>query len=518
MKSVAKNNNLGIWRLALGYFLFYIPYSTLTKILSKGLLPGTDGSISGFLLLPAVAIATTITLLAYISFMDGWQYVQRQQILGFSVPVPRTQTFFSGLATATIIATTTLNYTFTGISILFALLLMRGSVLIMAPIMDTMFHRPVRWNSWITLILSFLAIRIAFADVDNYQMTLIAALNVSAYSLGYVFRLQFMTRLAKSQQKAENRRFFLEETMVAAIALTFIPAMLALIGRGEILQQLQLGYTSFFATPLVLPALGIGLLYACVYFFGSHIYLDSRENTFAIPLNRCSSLMSGLVASLVLTLLLDQKPPSYSQLLAAAIIVMALLFLSLPALQGRFQTKTNLAPPNQVQQIYLFICGGNTSRSPMAQALCNDAIARWLNLSPAELTQVPIQAISAGLTTKEGTPMTSEAQQTLNRLGVIPHPHTASNVSAEQVKQATKIWCMTEAQHQTLLEKFPQAAAKIEKLDPDGDIENPSGGSLETYMAIAQKLQALVHQHLSVLISSLLPEERNISIEINPNK
>ncbi|WP_414623142.1 hypothetical protein [Calothrix sp. CCY 0018] len=499
------NINLGIWKLASGYFAFYIPYSALTKTFSKGLLPGTDRPIPGFELLPATAIATTITLLTYISLMDGWQYIQRKQILGFSLPIPRTQTFFSGLATATIIATTTLNYTFTGISILFALLLMRGGVLIMAPIVDTIFHRRVQWNSWVALICSFLAIRIAFADVDNYQMTMLAVLNLSAYLMGYVFRLQFMNRLAKSEQKAENRRFFLEETMVTAIALTLIPALLALIGRGEILQQLRSGFTSFLVTPLVLPALAIGLLYACLYFFGSHIYLDSRENTFAIPLNRCSSLMSGLVASLGLTLLLGQKLPSYPQLLAAGIIIIALLCLSIPALQKNFQTQTNAIPQNPVQQIYLFICGGNTSRSPMAQAICNHEIARLLNLSLAELTQAPIQAISAGLDTNPGTSMTLEAQQTLNYLGVTPHTHTTNNVSAEQVEQANKIWCMTEAQCQDLRERFPEAAWKIQRLDPTRDIENPSGGSMETYLAIAQQLQALVSQHLSVQINVSIP-------------
>ena len=47
----------------------------------------------------------------------------------------------SGVATAVIIGTTTLNYTFVGISILFALLLMRGGVLILAPVVDTLLGR-----------------------------------------------------------------------------------------------------------------------------------------------------------------------------------------------------------------------------------------------------------------------------------------------------------------------------------------------------------------------------------------
>lgn len=496
----------GIWGLALGYFAFYIPYSFLTKTLSQGLLSGTYGTIPGFELLPATAIATTITLLGYITFMDGWQFLRRKQIRGFYLPVPRIQTFFSGLATATIIATTTLNYTFTGISILFALLLMRGGVLIMAPIVDNICQRKVGWNSWIALIFSFLAIFIAFADIDNYQMTLLAALNVTAYLIGYIFRLQFMTRLAKSEQQTENRRFFLEETMVAAIALTLIPAILAFWSRGEIRQQLQSGFTTFLTTPPVIPAFAIGILYACLYVFGSHIYLDHRENTFAIPLNRCSSLMSGFVASLALTLVLGQKLPSNSQLLATSIMIIALIFLSFPALQRMFQARKNSARGNKVQQIYLFICGGNTSRSPMAQALCNAEIARLLNISPAEFAQSPIQAISAGLATNPGTPITKEAQQTLKYLGINSHHHIANNVSLKQVKQATQIWCMTEAQRQTLIEQFPEAAGKIQRLDPDGDIENPSGGSLETYLAIAKRLQFLIQQHLGNTLSSSLPE------------
>ena len=497
MKSTKWKISLGIWGLALGYFAFYIPYSALTKALSKGLIPGTNGSISGFELLPLTTIATTITLLVYITLMDGWHTVGRKPIFRWSLPIPRLQTFISGLATAVIIATTTLNYTFTGISILFALLLMRGGVLIMAPLVDTIFRRRVKWNSWIALSLSFVAIRIAFADVDNYQMTLIAALNVSAYLLGYVFRLQFMTGLAKSPQAAANRRFFLEETMVAAIALTIIPAMLALIGQGEIFQQLRAGYGGF-TTALALPALGIGVLYGCLYFFGSHIYLEPCENTFAVPLNRCSSLMSGLVASLGMTLILGQKLPSNSQLLAAGIIVTALLVLSFPSLQRHFQASapTNPVPRSSVQQIYLFICGGNTSRSPMAQAFCNDAIARFLNLSPPEMATAPIQAWSAGLTANPGTPMSEKAQYTLNHLGVSPHLHRSSVVSPEQVKQATTIWCMTEGQRQTLLARFPEAAEKIQRLDPDGDIENPSGKSVDQFLKISQHIQAKVHQQI----------------------
>ena len=82
-----------------------------------------------------------------------------------------------------------------------------------------------------------------------------------------------------------------------------MPALFALIGRGEIALELRAGFTTFFAGPLVVPALLIGVLYGCLYLFGTGIYLDRRENTYCIPLNRCSSLLSGLFASFGLTLL-----------------------------------------------------------------------------------------------------------------------------------------------------------------------------------------------------------------------
>src|ERR1700722_18848969 len=105
------------WRMALGYFAFYIPYSALTKALSLGLLPGMSGPVSGFLLLPATAIATTVVLLILVTGGGGWRCLDRRRIFGLAVPVVRARTLISGVATAVIIATTTLNYTFVGISI-----------------------------------------------------------------------------------------------------------------------------------------------------------------------------------------------------------------------------------------------------------------------------------------------------------------------------------------------------------------------------------------------------------------
>src|SRR5215216_5905218 len=154
MKPGIRKFGLGIWGLGLGYFVFYTPYSALTKALSLGLLPGMDGPLPGLVLLPASVMATVVTMLSFITVMGWWGYAGRRELFGVSVPFPGRFTFLSGLCTATIIGTTTLAFTFSGVSVVFILVLLRGGVLIIAPLVDAMLKRRVRWFSWSAMIVS----------------------------------------------------------------------------------------------------------------------------------------------------------------------------------------------------------------------------------------------------------------------------------------------------------------------------------------------------------------------------
>jgi protein-tyrosine-phosphatase len=487
----SSNDPARIFWLAFGYFAFYIPYSAMTKALSQGLLPGQDGPVAGFLILPATTIATSAGLLAVMTMAGGWSSLGRWRLGPLNIPTVRVLPLISGLATAVIIATTTLNYTSTGISILLALLLMRGGVLSLAPVVDAAFGRRVRASSWVALGLSFLAICLALSDVNGYQMTWPAALTIAAYLFGYVVRISLMTRVAKSTDPTVNRRFFFEEMAVAAIALTTVPALVAAFGRGEIAGQLRDGFTVFFATSLVWPALLIGLLYSCLYLFGTGIYLDGRENTFCIPLNRCSTLVSGIVSSYALTFFLGWKTPSLYQVGGALIVFAALGVL----LQASLREKGRASVPVSVlagRRLFLFVCGGNTSRSPMAQAICNDEIARRLDLAP-------FYALSAGLAAEAGRPLTDAASSVLLQLSVRPHDHASRPVTPELVEQAERIYCMTESQKTTLIDRFPGAVAKVERLDPLGDLDDPRGQDITAFSDLGNRLLALVRQRLASL-------------------
>ena len=485
---------LRIWWLALGYFIFYAPYSFLIKVLTTELWPGVDGPVSGFRILPAVALATAVVLLAIITFAGWWKYATRRELMGRSIPVPPLLLLLSGFGTALIIATTTLSFAFTGVSILFALLLMRGGVLIIAPSVDLLFRRRVRWFSWVALGLTLPSLALAFLDVNNYRLTTVAALTIGAYLCGYLLRLPCLTRLAKQQDDEITKRYFVDEALLAIVFLVAMPAVLALIGHGEIMLELRRGFGGMLSSSVTVPAMVIGALYAGLYCFGTYIYLDCRENTFCIPLNRASSLFAGLVATFGLALLFAQQYPSEAQLGGAGLIVLALLFLSPLHHIDRYVPflKPHRVPAPQPERLFLFVCSGNTCRSPMAAAIANAEIARRMRIPFKSLETVNVRALSAGVSARTGAPMTPEAEEVLRSLSVPFKTHAARSLTPELAERAELIFCMTSEHRQKVIEMLPSVAGKTYCLDLQRDVEDPIGKGMPAYIACARRIQAAV--------------------------
>src|SRR5207249_12322734 len=111
-----------------------------------------------------------------------------------------------------------------------------------------------------------------------------------------------------------------------------------------------------------------------------------------------------------------------------------------------------------LRRLFLFVCGGNTSRSPLAQAICNAEIARRLKVPLSALAGMGIQARSAGVSATPGQPMNKEARHALETLGITGFNHTACNLDLELVTRAETIFCMTEEYRQKVIEMFPAAA------------------------------------------------------------
>src|SRR5262245_30239637 len=383
MLSKHRKFSLGIWWLGLGYYLSYTPYSGLTKSLSSGLLPGMHGPVRGTVLLPISAVATVVGMFLFITVMDWWKFAGRREFFGHSIPFPRRLTFLSGVCLATIMGTTTLAFTFGGLSIVLVLVLLRGGTLILAPLVDAIVGRHVRWFSWAAMLISLLAVLVVLGDAANYKLSIPAVIVVAGYLLAYFFKLQFMTRLGKSEDRSQTLRYFVEEQMVASPLLVVSLVIMAVLGSGNVMLDFREGLTTFLTSTDAVFAMLVGLCYASLCVCTTLIFLDRRENTFCVPIHCGTSMLSGFTASYALTFFFNEKAPSIAQIISSGLIIVALGFLSplhhfyrsMAKLQRAYhrvlrflfggaekEPVAGADPLAQMQQLFLFVCSGNTCR------------------------------------------------------------------------------------------------------------------------------------------------------------
>ncbi len=156
-----------------------------------------------------------------------------------------------------------------------------------------------------------------------------------------------------------------------------------------------------------------------------------------------------------------------------------------------------------LQRLFVFICHGNTIRSPMAQAICNAEIASRFGVSLESLDRLGIMAVSAGLTARPGEPIAAEAEQalgqTLGKIGLPVREHRSRNLTHRLAQRAEAIYCMTEEQRRELIAMFPAAQPKSFRLHPDADISDPHGTALDSFLDCALQIQGGVRHRLDGL-------------------
>lgn len=142
-------------------------------------------------------------------------------------------------------------------------------------------------------------------------------------------------------------------------------------------------------------------------------------------------------------------------------------------------------------QHILFVCTGNTCRSPMAEHLFRRLCA--------EQRVAGVTCASAGLAATPGVPITPQARYALWVHGITPEPeHLSQPVTPDLVARAGLVIGMTRRHVNQLKARFPAAAAKCRTLmglvARDADIADPYGLDSEVYLRCLQTMEpALKH-------------------------
>ena len=126
----------------------------------------------------------------------------------------------------------------------------------------------------------------------------------------------------------------------------------------------------------------------------------------------------------------------------------------------------------------IFICSGNTCRSPMAEGLFR---------ARGGEKKTGLTAASAGLFTQNGLPASPNAVTAARELGADIAGHRSRMLTPELVREARFLVCMTGAHYDRLCELYPNCADKILTLLPE-DVSDPFGGDLDTYRRAAAEI------------------------------
>jgi hypothetical protein len=248
----------------------------------------------------------------------------------------------SGTCTALVIPTTTLMYSLP-LSVMIAMVIMRGSVILISRLLDELFlamgisHKKVSWEENLAVLFAVGAVSLSIfrAGADDFLFfrSSVATTILAVYLAAYGLRLFLMNRfkfLFGFSPHIEKQNYFALEQLVASlwifgtlgIALLFSPWP-----TGHVFGEV--------AFSLLDPpsnwqwALLIGIPFGGAAFFSVFLFMfEGRTSTFGALVNRCSSLFAGTISTLLFAYFFGGKWPSAQDWMAFGVLLAAVLLLA----------------------------------------------------------------------------------------------------------------------------------------------------------------------------------------------
>lgn len=159
-----------------------------------------------------------------------------------------------------------------------------------------------------------------------------------------------------------------------------------------------------------------------------------------------------------------------------------------------------------VPQRVLFVCTGNTCRSPLAEVMLRQLLEER-GLGDA------ITVSSAGVGAAAGAPAAESARKVAEERGLRLDGHRSRPVDEEILAQADLVLTMTAAHQELLRRRFPRYAHAVYTLkeyagvEGSPDVEDPFGGGDALYRAVADEIRGLLERIVDRWVQEGLREE-----------